>query len=77
MSNTAFKIETEGHLLSGPKVRYTAITTSNKDLPKVKRRILESSRDILSKKMLKDLSEVEEEVHVSMSNVHSAVISSL
>jgi hypothetical protein len=67
MYNTAFKIETEGHLLSGPEVKvYTADEDIKQEFAKGQKDNIWLIHEILSNKMLnnpqKDFSE--EEVHV-------------
>jgi len=69
MYNTAFKIETEGHLLSGPEVKvYTADEDIKQELAKGQKDNIWLVHEILSNKMLnnpkKDFSE--EEVHVGI-----------
>mmetsp|Transcript_19345 Transcript_19345/g.29830 ORF Transcript_19345/g.29830 Transcript_19345/m.29830 type:complete len:858 (-) Transcript_19345:67-2640(-) len=72
MYNTAFKIETEGHLLRGPEVKvYTADDDIKQELAKGQKDNIWLIHEILSNKMLnnpkKDFSE--EEVQVDVSNV--------
>mmetsp|Transcript_635 Transcript_635/g.1019 ORF Transcript_635/g.1019 Transcript_635/m.1019 type:complete len:863 (+) Transcript_635:185-2773(+) len=72
MYNTAFKIETEGHMLSGPEVKvYTADEDIKQELAKGQKDNIWLIHEILSNKMLnnpkKDFSE--EEVHVDVGNV--------
>eukprot|EP00574_Skeletonema_japonicum_P003936 CAMPEP_0201723202 /NCGR_PEP_ID=MMETSP0593-20130828/7332_1 /ASSEMBLY_ACC=CAM_ASM_000672 /TAXON_ID=267983 /ORGANISM="Skeletonema japonicum, Strain CCMP2506" /LENGTH=861 /DNA_ID=CAMNT_0048214277 /DNA_START=191 /DNA_END=2776 /DNA_ORIENTATION=+ len=68
MYNTAFKIETEGRLLSGPEVKvYTADEDIKQELAKGQKNNIWQVHEILSNKMLNDPKKdfSEEEVHVS------------
>jgi hypothetical protein len=67
MYNTAFKIETEGHLLSGPEVVvYTADDDIKQELAKGQKDNIWLIHEILSNKMLNEPQKdfVEEEVHM-------------
>lgn len=67
MYNTAFKIETEGHLLSGPEVKvYTADEDIKQELAKGQKDNIWLVHEILSNKMLNDPKKdfSEEEVHL-------------
>ncbi len=67
MYNTAFKIETEGHLLSGPEVKvYTSDEDIKQELAKGQKDNIWLVHEILSNKMLNNpKTDFSEEVHVS------------